>query len=103
MTLKFGLEYPGSFGQGDQSRTTDLGKPAGQGSEQPQFWLRGRKQQTNLEMHSPGPGEVANDVLWEAGLLSILQRASSPPPTSVIPVWFSESSLFFFFPTNFYL
>ena len=35
MTLKFGLEYPGSFGQGDQSRTTDLGKPAGQGSGPP--------------------------------------------------------------------
>ena len=97
MTLKFGLEYQGSFGQGDQSRTTDLGKPAGQGTKQPQFWLRGRKQQTNLEMHSPGPRDVANGVLWEAGLLSIPQRASSPPPTSVIPVSGLESSLFSFF------
>ena len=101
MTLKLGLEYQGSFGQGDQSRTTDLGKPAGQDTKQPQFWLRCRKQQTNLEMHSSGPRDVANDVLWEAGLLSIPQRASSPPPTSVIPVSGFRIQPFFFFPLIF--
>lgn len=95
--LKFSLEYQGSFGRVDQSRTTDLGKPAGQGTKQPQFWLRCRKQQTNLEMHSPSPRDVANDVLWEAGLLSIPQRASSPPPTSVIPVSGFQNPAFFLF------